>query len=82
MGAVTGPVRVHIERLVIDGAPDVRGDLLGEAIVDELRRLAAIGAPPIVDREVTVDIEQSPVAGGRGIAAVIHAQLIAEVGRG
>ena len=79
---MTGPVRVHIDRLVIDGVPDVRGDLLGAAMVDELRRLAVTGAPPIDVDEITIDIELSPVAGGRAIAAVVHSMLIAEVGRG
>jgi hypothetical protein len=77
-----GPVRLHIERLVVDGAPGVRADRLTEALVAELRRLAAIAAPPVdTEAELVIDLERSPVAGGRAIAAVIHSHLITEVGR-
>lgn len=76
-------VRVRIERLVVHGAPDLRAELLAEAIVSELGRLASAGAPPSSPPdELAVDIERDPVAGGRAIAAVVHARLIAEVARG
>lgn len=82
---MTGPgrVRVHIERLIVHGAPDVRGDLLSGAIVAELVRLASINAPPSnPPDEHAIDIVRDPVAGGRAIAATVHARLIAEVGHG
>ena len=78
-----GRVRVHIERLVVHGAPDVRGELLAEAIIGELVRLASAGAPPFnPPDELAVDIERDPVTSGRAIAAAVHARLIAEVAHG
>ena len=78
-----GRVRIRIEHLVVHGAPDVRAELLSEAIVAELVRLASAGAPPSnLPDELAVDIERDPVAGGRAIAATVHARLIAEVDRG
>ena len=75
-------VRVHIERLVVDGAPDVRAELLSEAIVDELVRQASTGAPPSnLPDELAVDIVRDPVASGRAIAAAVHTRLIAEAAR-
>ena len=78
-----GRVRVHIERLVVHGAPEVRGELLSGAIVAELARLASVGAPPSdPPDEHAIDIVRDPVAAGRAIAATVHARLIAEVARG
>jgi hypothetical protein len=78
-----GRVRVHIERLVVHGAPEVRGELLAEAMTAELARLASTGAPPSdPPDELAVDLLRDPLAGGRAIAATVHARLIAEVARG
>ena len=85
MAVMTRPrrVRIHIERLVVDGAPDVRAELLSEAIVAELARLASVGTPPSNPPDyLAVDIVGDPVASGRAIAATVHTWLIAEVARG
>lgn len=77
-----GRVRIHIGRLIVDGAPEVRGELLFDAMAAELVRLASTGAPPSgPPYEHAVDIVRDPVAGGRAIAATVHARLIAEVAR-
>lgn len=79
MGAVTARIRVHLERIVVDGAPDVSADRLTAALVNELRRLAAAGAAPEpVPAELVVDLVGDPVGGGRALAAVLHSTLIAQ----
>jgi hypothetical protein len=73
-------VRVQIERLVLDVPPDVRGEVLAEAIRAELTRLIARATPPDdIPGEAVVDVVGSPVSAGRAIAAELHARLLAEV---
>lgn len=73
-------VRLRIDRLVVDGLPQVRADILADAIAEELKRLAARNEPPTpIGPELDVDLLQGPERGGREIAAVIHARLLAEV---
>jgi len=76
-------LRVHVERLVVDGLPDLRADRLSEGLVAELCKLAVRGAPPIdIPDELVVDLEHDPETAGRALAAVVHARLIAESGHG
>ena len=71
--------RVHLEHIVVDGAPDMSADRLTAALVGELRRLAASGAPPEpVPLELVVDLVADPVGGGRALAAVLHSRMIAQ----
>jgi hypothetical protein len=73
-----GPVRLHIDRLVVDGLPMPSGQRFADETVVELRRLAASGAPPmpVREREVTIDPARDPVGAARAVAAVIHSRLI------
>jgi hypothetical protein len=78
-----GHVRINIGRLIVHGAPEVRGELLFDAMAAELVRLASTGAPPAYPPgELAIDLVRDPLAGGRAIAAIVHARLIAEVARG
>ena len=73
-------VRVHIERIVVDGAADLRGERLSEAIVDELTWRLVNGPSPAEERgELTVELDRAPEAAGRTIAAALHARLITRV---
>jgi hypothetical protein len=80
MAAVSarGPVRLHIDRLVVDGVPAQSGRRFADETLAELRRLAAAGAPPVPDHgsELGVDPEQDPVGAARAVAAVIHSRLV------
>jgi hypothetical protein len=73
---------VHIDRLVLEGAPEVSGDLLAASIVAELTRLGSSMDPPLeVPDEIRADLVRAPAVGGREIAAALHARLAAEVAR-
>jgi hypothetical protein len=73
-------IRVRIDRLVVDGAPGVRADLLATSISDELARLAGGRLAAVeVPRELRVDLVRDPDAGGREIAAALHARLMTEI---
>ena len=78
-----GPVRLHVDSLVVDGLPGPSGRRFADETVAELRRLAAAGAPPVQhdDRELSVDPEHDPVGAARAVAALIHSRLI-EAGHG
>lgn len=72
-------VRIHIDRIVVHGAPDVRADRFGDALITELRRLATVGAPPVdTTAELSVDLENAPLVAARAVAAVVHSRLLAE----
>jgi hypothetical protein len=73
-------IRVRIDRLVVDGAPGLRADVLAATLTEELTRLAAGSAAAAqVPRELCVDLVGHPDSGGCEIAAALHARLMTEI---
>jgi hypothetical protein len=73
-------LHLRIERVVIDGAPEVRGERLVPAMVEELERCLADTRTPVEQaEELTVEVGRAPEAAGRAIARALYAELPAEV---
>jgi hypothetical protein len=83
MAAMTGSsvYRVRVGRLVVDGAPEVRTDLLVLGVREELSALLAAGLPAAeVGRELVIDIDALPYQAGRAVAGALYDRVIGEVG--
>lgn len=80
---MTAAARVHIERLVIDGAPDVDSRILVASLLEALReRLSEQRPARIAMPEIVTDVEQDPGASGAAIAEAVYARILAEVPHG
>lgn len=69
---------MHITRLIVDGAPHVRGDLVALGVREELRALLAAG-PPVADSdlELVIDADGQPYQAGEAVAAVLYKRVVA-----
>lgn len=72
------PVRIRIDRLIIEGVDGRPAELMAEAFVTELLRLARVDARPArpTGGDLDADPERDPVGAGRLIAASVHARLL------
>jgi hypothetical protein len=72
---------VRVGRLVVDGAPEVRTDLLILGLREELTALLAAGIPAAeAGRELVIDIDAQPYQAGQAVAGALYNRAIGEVG--
>lgn len=72
------PVRIRIDRLIIDGVDGRPAEQLAEAFIAELRRLTRANARPArpAGGDLYADPDRDPIGAGRLIAASVHARLL------
>lgn len=80
-------INVHIERLVVDGAPGIDGDALRAAVADALAQRLAATPPALASLAVPSLRAHAPAAPmhtaeslGGGVAHALHGALAPDAG--